>query len=275
MKGDGCRVRSMPTDDTRGRFALVPLSELRDLYARRPRGGRDEEPWSKLANLERKEPHVPAGAYGHVPQVVGGVLFEFEQVSVDTRRVPGRRTVLPYSFVARASGPRLPYPVTLVVRDRGDGHGYVLSDLHVHADAIQVGKLRTLKIAELVRAAVKAVGLTLEAQADDEWETLDTVPDVAWRDSPDGLEELVDGRPVSRARLISDALLGEVADVWRAAKAEGLYPTKAVREHFHIAESTASNWVKRARDAGYLGPPANTSWRGSEVTAPTNRKGRK
>jgi hypothetical protein len=50
-------------------------------------------------------------------------------------------------------------------------------------------------------------------------------------------------------RRITDSMLDEVADVYRRHLGSGA-PTKAVKEHFGIAESTASLYVKRARDAG-------------------------
>jgi hypothetical protein len=50
-------------------------------------------------------------------------------------------------------------------------------------------------------------------------------------------------------RKVTPELLEEVAEVYRANLATGK-PTLAVREHFELAESTASLYVKRARDAG-------------------------
>jgi len=55
-------------------------------------------------------------------------------------------------------------------------------------------------------------------------------------------------------RKLSEPVLGEVADVYEAGKATGA-PTKAVREHFGIAPSTASLYVRKARDAGSIALP--------------------
>jgi hypothetical protein len=60
-------------------------------------------------------------------------------------------------------------------------------------------------------------------------------------------------RPARRAGAITDEKLREVADVYRAAYNAHRPPTKAVMEHWHVERSTASRWVKRTRDAGYLG----------------------
>jgi len=51
-------------------------------------------------------------------------------------------------------------------------------------------------------------------------------------------------------RRVGPELHAEVARVYRANLTSGA-PTKAVREHFGIGPSTASLYVKRARDAGF------------------------
>ena len=54
-----------------------------------------------------------------------------------------------------------------------------------------------------------------------------------------------------RRRWITDELLAEVADVYRANPDA---PTKAVREHFQISPANASRYVKQARERGLLEP---------------------
>jgi Helix-turn-helix domain len=56
------------------------------------------------------------------------------------------------------------------------------------------------------------------------------------------------GRPAIPADQIADA-----ARVYSNALADGLPPTKAVAEHFHISRSAAAKWIARARAAGELG----------------------
>jgi hypothetical protein len=51
---------------------------------------------------------------------------------------------------------------------------------------------------------------------------------------------------------ITDALLREVADVYRANVSNK--PTEAVAEHFDKGHRTAALYVKRARERGFLGP---------------------
>ena len=53
---------------------------------------------------------------------------------------------------------------------------------------------------------------------------------------------------------MTDATLLEVADVYRSAHARREPPTKAVMGEWHVSRSTASRWIKRARNAGHLGP---------------------
>lgn len=43
-----------------------------------------------------------------------------------------------------------------------------------------------------------------------------------------------------------------VADIYIAAGLAGMPPTKAVREHFDISQSTAGAWVAQARAEGLL-----------------------
>lgn len=52
---------------------------------------------------------------------------------------------------------------------------------------------------------------------------------------------------------ITESTHAEVARIYTEGLASGA-PTRAVQEHFGIAESTASLYVKRARDAGALPP---------------------
>jgi len=68
-------------------------------------------------------------------------------------------------------------------------------------------------------------------------------------------------------RKITPNLHHEVAKIWLADTTGA--PTKAVADHFGLADSTASLYVKRARDAGLLPPPPKTAAR-----APTSSSGR-
>jgi hypothetical protein len=57
-------------------------------------------------------------------------------------------------------------------------------------------------------------------------------------------------------RKVTPNLNKKVAEIWLADTTGA--PTKAVADHFDLAPSTASLYVKRARDAGLLPPPPRT-----------------
>ncbi|MDP9344594.1 MAG: hypothetical protein M3P44_02535 [Actinomycetota bacterium] len=102
-------------------------------------------------------------------------------------------------------------------------------------------------------------------------------PDKAWRDRMSRMAEvgeaparsprqpsvaqraaLASKRPVGRPRKpIDDETLGAVATVYREAlkNAKQKHPTAAVVDAFGFgSRSTASRWIRRARDMGLLGP---------------------
>lgn len=56
-----------------------------------------------------------------------------------------------------------------------------------------------------------------------------------------------------RVGLLNDETLDEVADVYRRAHARHQPPTRAVMDEWHVSRSTASRWIRRAREAGRLG----------------------
>lgn len=53
---------------------------------------------------------------------------------------------------------------------------------------------------------------------------------------------------------VTDSLLREVADTYRAALDDGENPTQSVAEHFYKSHSTAARWVGMARQRGFLEP---------------------
>ncbi len=88
-------------------------------------------------------------------------------------------------------------------------------------------------------------------------------PRVIWRAAPEGggpLDERDTTRAVTQARAraragYSSEMLQQVAQVY-ASNVEGGHPTKAVREAFGVAPSTAQLYVKKARELGFLTIPA-------------------
>jgi hypothetical protein len=62
-------------------------------------------------------------------------------------------------------------------------------------------------------------------------------------------------RPKRRSpRVLTDALLAEVAQVVHDARAEGIATRRAVADHFRIPMNTARNWIQEARRRGLLAP---------------------
>lgn len=57
-----------------------------------------------------------------------------------------------------------------------------------------------------------------------------------------------------RRRRMTRSLLRGVAEVYRAAIADGDAPTKAVAERYRVSHRTAGRWVSEARRRGELGP---------------------
>lgn len=83
----------------------------------------------------------------------------------------------------------------------------------------------------------------------------------------EGLAELLAGqrpRP-PKATPVADERLRRVAEVYRTAIAEGRHPKQAVRGALYVAESTASRYIKLARERGYLGKSKGQGAKG-EVT---------
>lgn len=67
-------------------------------------------------------------------------------------------------------------------------------------------------------------------------------------------QEVVELPVAGRRRKLTDDLLREVAEIYRAAIAEGRHPTTAVRDALMVSHSQAAKYVSRARKRGYLGP---------------------
>jgi hypothetical protein len=65
------------------------------------------------------------------------------------------------------------------------------------------------------------------------------------------IEAKTGGRPPGYP--IDDDGLRRVADTYRAALKLGEPPTQRVKREHHVSRTTASRWIRRARDAGHLG----------------------
>jgi len=112
---------------------------------------------------------------------------------------------------------------------------------------VDLRALRSVEdVAEDAWAAI--AGLPLAAVADTAEEVDANIARAALAAAPD-LKRAMRGARRRGRRRVTPAVLAETARVYREARASGA-PTRAVGEHFGLAPSTASLYVKRARDAG-------------------------
>jgi hypothetical protein len=76
-----------------------------------------------------------------------------------------------------------------------------------------------------------------------------TVTISAWRERREATPP-ESGRPPGRR--LDAAHWRQVARVWRRAKNQGRAVVPAVADHFRVAESTASRWIRTAREKGLI-----------------------
>jgi hypothetical protein len=162
----------------------------------------------------------------------------------ETHEYPdGRHLPREFLFVDRSGGPDRPYYVFEIVIGT-DGTPRVRSVLvHAHDEGreVRAGDLRQLRsIEEVIEQACALAGRPAldepSAEVEGDWQSY---------------RRMVRGARRQARRRATPDLLREIAEVYQGAAHTGA-PTKAVREHFGIAESTASLYVKRARTAGVL-----------------------
>lgn len=150
----------------------------------------------------------------------------------------GPYTVVEIEFV----GPGDVQPVVTAVHVmRRDGGREVL--------AVDLAGIRLADIVEHTLRLVTRDPVRVSAEADTD-PGMDGPPDRPGLD-----QEIRSERKSVRRRRPYDSDLAEVARVYREAHSDGRHPTKAVREHLGLPESTARRWVARAEERGFdLGP---------------------
>jgi hypothetical protein len=216
---------------------------------------------------------------------MGGMDHSTSDVTVHAQRAPGSRLVMigerlavPERFTATVepADEALPICDLAIVVEQGRP---VCSELTLRRSPggppLTGTVLRYLPIGDYVRRAADALGrwkirardpngpLTLTvADEDGEPEThlLDAEPfdDEHVAVPIAGGTLTSDYRAATRAPRergrVSDEMLRETANVYRAALAAGKRPTQAVTREMHVSRATAGRWVAQARKRGFLGP---------------------
>jgi transposase len=57
---------------------------------------------------------------------------------------------------------------------------------------------------------------------------------------------------------VTEDLLGQVAEIYRASLVRGQSPLVVIAEKFDVSHSTAGRWVQEARKAGIMGKANGT-----------------
>ncbi len=156
-----------------------------------------------------------------------GEYLPMEWLYLDASGPPGSPI---YLLEFRAGDDGVPRPGTVMICAQEGGREVRASDLR---------RLRPLE--QILEESVDLIARGPRVSGDDDG--LISPAELAARA---GLRRAVRGVRRADRRVFTDERAAEVADVYVANMAGGS-PTKAVREHFGIAESTASLYVKRAR----------------------------
>lgn len=163
-------------------------------------------------------------------------------------------TWLPHEFTVTLSPivkPELRVGIRLTITTTADG-GPRCSEVALFSmdddGDVPAAVLRGLRLEDWVERACAHAALTVDSEADD--------GSTAWSLPGPDQGRVVRGdvqraRRTARGTGYDDDFLHEVARVYSGG---GKTPTKAVRESFGVAQSTAQLYVKRARDKGVLPP---------------------
>lgn len=116
---------------------------------------------------------------------------------------------------------------------------------------VRTADLRALRMDDFTEAASVLVAQHWVDTSDDG--VVSTVTTNRQVDVDAAFKTITAARKDSRRR-ITDDLLREVAEVYRGTP--GPHPTKAVADHFEVKSRTAGDYVRAARDKGFLGPAA-------------------
>lgn len=114
---------------------------------------------------------------------------------------------------------------------------------------VRAGDLRAIPVEDVLESV--SAHMTSRVIADDQGNVIHTTGRPFAEDLIRGNVAAVRDARRQTKRKVTDELLREVAEVYRQNL--GSNPTEAVRGHFGVAPRTAGLYVRRARDAGFLG----------------------
>jgi len=162
-------------------------------------------------------------------------------------------TWLPADFtvtLAPIINPALNVGVRLTMRATADGPECREVAVYSTTDegGVPARALRGFKLEDWVERACAHAALTLDAESEG------GVTSWSLPDPGEGHQVRTDvrrARKTARGTGYTNEFLTEVADVYNDG---GTTPTKAVREAFRVAQSTAQLYVRYARDAGLIAP---------------------
>lgn len=124
---------------------------------------------------------------------------------------------------------------------------------------VRTSDLRSISLESALEAAwLKIIQRGHMVQPDEPVDPATALAHIQAGDADRANRQTYRGLRAQNRRRVTDGRLREVAEVYEDALSSG-QPTKAVKEHFGLATSTASLYVKRAREAGYLPPVGATS----------------
>jgi hypothetical protein len=194
--------------------------------------------WRQWSSETRIPLRVTGGRAFAVYPLLGGDVVEHDD---------GTWSPIAFTYVEFPDDARLPYFIVECEYSRDDLVPRVMA-LHVvqrdPAREVLASDLRSVNLHQAIEDAWIAVSRRPGVVQSGEVDVAESFSD----DGPETKRTLKGLRQRARRR-ITDHLLEEVAGVYRRHLDSGA-PTKAVKEHFGIAESTASDYVRRARDAG-------------------------
>lgn len=155
--------------------------------------------------------------------------------------------VVPSHFTAKSESLQLELEIEFV-----DGAPRVRR-IELAGEHITGETLRRLQIGRLTRQAVAGAFLSAQRAEVDGQPAL-IIDQSRTEAAANAYNEYVQDarRPRSGAPLTDDDLQN-VADLYRAALADGRPPTQTIANEMHASRATAARWVARARERGLLG----------------------